>query len=295
MKYLIVNGDEFGLSEEVNRGIIEAHQKGILTSVSTIVTGKGFEGAVILAQHNSRLGVGIHLMLTDGFPASPPDEIESLISGEGRFFPRREFIHRYFKRKINAKEIEDELRAQVKKFKSIGLKPTHFDSHQSIYVIPGIFKMVLKIAREEDIPIRLPIDPFFLNKSFSFGFRSNIHVLKKIGMQGLAWRLRFLLRRSGVKSSEAFRTFFDFYYARKKSMEEELIRLVNGLPEGICEVMTHPGYCDEELVTWVYGKEEEASLREMELKALIADSVKKAVREREIRLINYSDLANHLC
>src|SRR5436190_22470331 len=85
MKRLIVNADDFGLTEKVNQAIIEGHLKGIITSTSLLANGVAFESAVRLAQLHPKLGVGVHLNLTDGSPVSAPARIPSLVTDKGVF------------------------------------------------------------------------------------------------------------------------------------------------------------------------------------------------------------------
>jgi predicted glycoside hydrolase/deacetylase ChbG (UPF0249 family) len=80
---LIVNADDFGLSEAVNRAVIQAHENGIVTSTSIMAGGEAFEHAAALAARCPTLGVGVHLTLTELRPvaASTP----SLVRSDGRF------------------------------------------------------------------------------------------------------------------------------------------------------------------------------------------------------------------
>jgi predicted glycoside hydrolase/deacetylase ChbG (UPF0249 family) len=74
-KQLIVNGDDFGLSESVNQGIIQSHQQGILTSTSLMVSGDAFENAVALAKTHPNLAVGLHLVTVCGKSVLPRESI----------------------------------------------------------------------------------------------------------------------------------------------------------------------------------------------------------------------------
>ncbi len=65
-RFVVINGDDFGLSSAVNHAIIEAHDRGILTSASLMVTGEAFNEAVALAKTRPTLGIGLHLVLTCG-------------------------------------------------------------------------------------------------------------------------------------------------------------------------------------------------------------------------------------
>ena len=83
---LIINADDFGLTRGINRSIIELHQAGVLTSATLMATGPAFEHAVAVARANPALGIGCHIVFTDGTPASPPDKIPTLIGPDRRNF-----------------------------------------------------------------------------------------------------------------------------------------------------------------------------------------------------------------
>ena len=142
---LIVNADDFGLTEAVNRGIIRAHREGIVTSASLMACGGAFDHAVELARQNPRLGIGVHLTLTQEAPLSDPSSVPTLAS-DGERFPRSifELVRRYRAGKLDAAEIGRELGAQVDRVVETGLRVTHFDGHQHVHVLPD----VLAIAHE---------------------------------------------------------------------------------------------------------------------------------------------------
>src|ERR1700724_1496411 len=83
---LIINADDFGLTPGVNRAIAELHQAKALTSATLMATGAAFEDAVAIAHANLTLGVGCHIVLTDGVPASPPERIPTLIGPDRKTF-----------------------------------------------------------------------------------------------------------------------------------------------------------------------------------------------------------------
>src|SRR5271166_1472864 len=93
---LIVHADDFGLSERVNEGVIEAHRNGVLTSTSVIASGAAFEHAVGLSQTNPTLDVGVHLTLVDEGPVAAADVIGTLLDTNGRFHRQAgTFMRRY--------------------------------------------------------------------------------------------------------------------------------------------------------------------------------------------------------
>src|SRR5580692_1361508 len=83
---LIINADDFGLTPGVNRAIAELHQAKVLTSTTLMATGAAFDDAVAIAHANPTLGVGCHVTLTDGVPASDPKSIPTLLGSDGKTF-----------------------------------------------------------------------------------------------------------------------------------------------------------------------------------------------------------------
>src|SRR5947209_19016921 len=84
-KNLIVNADDLGWTAGVNRGIAEAHRRGIVTSASLLANGSSFDEAVALAQTTPALGVGVHLNLSDGTPIAKPEIVATMLSAAGVF------------------------------------------------------------------------------------------------------------------------------------------------------------------------------------------------------------------
>ena len=141
MKYLIPNADDFGFTRDINLGIIEAHQRGILTATTLMATGAAFDHAVELAHQNPDLDIGVHLVLVDsaGFPPTIPRLLLSL----GRI------------------RIYDELVRQVRRVVDAGLQPTHLDTHKHTHLLPQVFHAVARIAEEFHIPwVRRRFGPF---------------------------------------------------------------------------------------------------------------------------------------
>ena len=78
VRRLIVNADDFGLTLGVNRAIVEAHTRGIVTSSTLMANGPAFEDAIRLARTVPNLSVGCHVVLIDGVPVSNPKLLPSL-------------------------------------------------------------------------------------------------------------------------------------------------------------------------------------------------------------------------
>ena len=160
MKELILNADDFGLTEGVNDGIIRAHREGVLTSTTLMANGLAFDHAVECARANPNLGVGCHLVLAGGVPVAPPEEIPSLVDGSGRM-PRSlpAFVVRVSVGAVRAKDMEREFRAQIGKIRSAGIEPTHLDTHKHTHAHPRVMEVLAQVAQDLGITrVRKPAE-----------------------------------------------------------------------------------------------------------------------------------------
>ena len=158
MRQLIVNADDFGLTEQVNRGIIDAHREGIVTSTTLMANGGAFDAAVSMGRREYDLGIGVHLNLTEGLPVSPAFEIPTLVDRHGRLHlnPRR-LLHGVVTRQVNLAEAKTELWQQIWKVFDTGILPTHLDGHKHVHILPGVSDIVVRLAQEFSIrSIRCP-------------------------------------------------------------------------------------------------------------------------------------------
>ena len=160
---LIINGDDFGASREINEAIILAHRRGILTSTSLMVSGLACEHAVNLAKENPQLAVGLHVTLVDGHSVLPPSQIPHVAATNGAFpsDPAVAGLRYFFSRKARD-ELFNEIAAQFEKFSRSGLRFSHVDSHCHIHVHPVVLDAIVEIAETYRIKrIRVPADDFF--------------------------------------------------------------------------------------------------------------------------------------
>ena len=85
---LIINADDYGLTDGVNRGILKGLKVGILTDTSAIVCAPAFRAGAELALKNGIREMGLLCLATMGWPILPAGRVRSLVSEDGRFFPR---------------------------------------------------------------------------------------------------------------------------------------------------------------------------------------------------------------
>jgi len=272
---LIINADDYGRTPEISRGIREAHLRGLVTSSTVMLNMPPAARELKLAlQETPRLGLGVHLVLTAGKPLLPAAKIPSLTTPEGAFHQVDDFVSRVAS--LNLAEVKAEWRAQVEAFMAVaGKKPTHLDSHHhSSYFTPGLFQAMLELARDYDLPIRLPI---------AHNTGKNVEGLPEELTPPLSEFAPPLLEQFQPRSPEAFfATFYD-----ENATRGEFLRILGlFLPNSTFEIMCHPGYVDEAFAkTSGY-----AFQRQPELEILTDPAMRKEVERRGLQLISFAQL-----
>ena len=148
MKNLIVNADDLGWTDGVNRGILDAFRGGIVTSTSLLANGSAFVAGAKAAKTAPGLGVGVHLNLSDGAPVAEPGSVMSLLDGQGKFVGGPEsLLLRRARRGLLLAEVEREWDAQIRKVLEAGIRPTHLDGHKHVHMLPGLLEIALRLRQ----------------------------------------------------------------------------------------------------------------------------------------------------
>jgi chitin disaccharide deacetylase len=264
VRKLVVNADDFGFTRDVNRGIVEAHRNGILTSTTLMATGAAFDDAVGLARENPALDIGVHLVLVGEppFPITMAQLTRAMLLGRIRIY--------------------EELRAQVRRVFDAGLEPTHLDTHKHTHLLPPVLDAVVRLSEEYKIPwVRRPFD-----LPLTPATRPAIGWAKRATSQALGVmrsRLGRVLARHGCRSTDHFAGF----QITGRYNAAELAQLIRGLPEGSTEFMCHPGICGDELRG---ARTRLKESRERELRALTSPEVRAALAESGVELVSYRSL-----
>ena len=249
-KRLIVNADDFGRTPGINRGVVEAHERGVVTSATMMVNYAPAAEAAELARKNPSLGIGLHVALTGGPPALPPAQIPSLVDFQGRLPPKPDGLG-----DAKPEEVLAEARAQLRRFRELmGRDPTHMDSHHHSHrESSAVLDALCTLAWETGIPVR--------NASPTVGDR---------------------LRREGIRTTDHFvEEFYD-----KGATLEAVVRILGELKPGTTELMCHPAVVDAELRdTSGY-----AEPRTRELEVLTNHEVRQVLQAAGIQLMNFASL-----
>jgi len=163
---VIINADDFGLCDGVNKAVAQAHTDGVLTSATIMANMPAADEAVKIAKKLPNLGIGVHLNLTEGRPLSKDTCIDRLLDTDGQFASSLFKLSLFSLAGHKIREaIRAELAAQIQWVIDNGLKPTHLDSHKHIHTFPQLFSIVCQLAGRFQIPaIRWPFEPKELSR-----------------------------------------------------------------------------------------------------------------------------------
>ena len=271
---LIVNADDFGISEAVNRGIVEAHERGIVTSTSIMATGPKFEHAVELARLHPSLAVGVHLVLTEHRPLIGSSAAASLVRPDGAFEPHlKQLLTRRLRGRVTLAEVRRELDEQIRRVRAAGIAVNHLDGHQHVHVLPGVAQVVAELAAAHGIPaVRYPAE-----RIRGYMLRSPEHARRVVEQAALNVFCASSPLRRWRRSDE----FVGFYFGGRLD-EANLETVLAGLPkQGTVELMCHPGHEDMKArADWQYAWAAERD-------ALTSPRIRALVLARGMQLVSH--------
>ncbi len=264
---LIVNADDYGRSANISRGIRQACSQGIVKSTTCMMNMPTVVDDIEIAlRETPSLGLGVHLVLTAGSALLPAAQVSTLTQPDGAFLKLEQLTAR--QATLDATQAKAEWRAQIEKFiAAAGRKPTHLDSHHhTSYFTPSLFQAMLELAKEYDLPIRLPIPE-------DMGENTENPLLE--------YGPRLMQQFQPRHTDACFVSFYD-----ERATREELFRIFAGLTDGTFEIMSHPGYSDPELI----ASSGYARQRDQELAILTDAETLAEIKKRNIEVINFAQL-----
>lgn len=286
MKRLIINADDLGFTLGVNRAIVQAHTRGVVTSSTLMAHGAAFAEAVEFSKTVPRLSIGCHVVLIDGEPVLEPGRIPSLTDA-GRFRDGlKAFAARALTSRIDPAEIEAEASAQIHKIQSAGITISHFDTHKHTHLFPQVLRPLLRAAAACGVKaVRNPFGPRFPLRSSRLLARPNLwtrYAEVKV-LSRFAGKFREAVDREGFMTPDG-----TLGIEVTGTLDETLFRaLAESMPEGTWEFVCHPGYNDADLQT---AKTRLRESRETELRVLTLPAAREVVAKAGVELISYRDL-----
>ena len=266
-KSIILNADDFGMTEGCNAGIIKAMKEGIVTSTSIFMNMAKTDQGIALARQHKIQAMGVHINISEGPSLLPREEVSSLVDESGRFIlgvrdGNLDKVHE-LTLTLSEKEIEKESREQIERFRRSGIKLSHLDTHNSIHMRREFRHIFIKLANEYRVPLRK------INYSYTTLKR---RIYEKY------------IRRDIYRSVDRFTTQF---FEEGVSMDV-LKNIILEAPAGVTEIMCHPGYVDDELMA-ISGYN---TKRGEELEILTSEEMKNWISDHHISLVSYDELFN---
>ncbi len=311
MRQLIVNADDFGLTDGVNRAIIETHAQGVVSSATLMANGRAFNDAVIAARSAPTLSVGCHVVLVDGTPVSSPASLETLLAirsaePEKFYSSLSAFAARAMLGGFDRDQLIEEITAQIRKIQAAGIQVTHLDTHKHAHVFPEILLALLRAARicgvkairNPFVPVKaIPAKLFKGSRELwkRYGQVRMLHtfsgpMLDRIKRAGLVTPDGVVgVIETGSRDSSAPET-------KKKSDKNAgygslLRQTLAALPDGTWELVCHPGYNDDNLRA---AGTRLLESRDDERRLLISPELRQFVEEQNFRLISYREFAEQV-
>lgn len=295
-RYLIVNADDFGMSDGVTEGVIQAWRYGVVTSTSALINLPGAPERIARAHARyPKLPIGLHLNVTLGKPVLPPAQVPSLVDETGHFYDRfRIFEYIY---QISLEELRAELVAQAEALLSTGVSFDHIDYHQHLMVThTPFYPLVCDMARHYGVPVRQPVPESFYGQIKVRGKRSGatMQTALKFVTRYPASLVRmvpsivpatyhhkaWLLDNAGIRTTNwLVMSLYD------KPSADNFISVLRQLPPGISEIVVHPAVMDDGLraLGGSYVRQ-----RVQELTMLTHPRVRQALDESRVELVDFS-------
>jgi len=283
VRRIIINADDFGLTTGVNSAVIELHANGFLTSATLMAHASATEDAIALALKTPTLGVGCHIILVDGNPTLPAHSIPTLIDSHTGLLHRKltTFLRLLLLGRIHPDEIQAEATAQIARLTQTGLRLTHIDSHKHTHMFPAVLRPVLKAARAAGISsVRNPFEPLWSRRATPaapVARRIQVNLL-----HGLHTRFRRTVQQEGFTTTNGSLGVL----ATGSLTAETVASLLTNMPDGTWELVTHPGYNDQDLAQVTTRLKES---RDIERKALTAVTL-----EENLELVSFAQLGRIL-
>ncbi len=267
-KLLIVHADDLGMAHSINAATIKAFERGLVNSGSIMVPCPWLPEIAGYARSHPDADLGLHLTLTSEWtfyrwgPVSSKDQVSSLLDHNGYLYLTESEAASH----ANPKEAEAEIRAQIERARAFGIKPTHLDSHMgTLYQNKALFETLLRVARDNRLPVRVSKEWFASTNYLSSIFNPNDIAIDRIVTMG-----------SGVQAGGWSKFYAD---------------ALKGLQPGVTEMVIHIAYDDDEMrAATIDHPDWGAAWRQRDLEFFTSDSFRRLLQENHIKLVTWRDI-----
>ncbi|MEO2142810.1 MAG: polysaccharide deacetylase family protein, partial [Flavobacteriaceae bacterium] len=268
-RLLILHADDIGLSKSVNKASFNALQKRYISSGSVMMTCEYISEVGQFAIQNPEIDLGLHLTVTSEWKnykwdgVLDPSETPSLINKKGELFNnKKKFI-------LNAdpEDLRKELQAQIDLSRSIGINPTHIDSHEgALFFDQDLFKVYLELGKENKLPVFIP-------KLVAVHFDENFPKPKNTVVIE-----NFYMAEPDIGFND-----WESYY----------LDILNELKPGLSQLIVHLAYDNDEMKSITVDHPNYGSKwRNLDYNIVSSDKFQKALIKNNIKLITWKEIQN---
>lgn len=231
---MVITADDFGLSPQVDAGILEAYRRGAVRGTALLVNFPDVKESIARLSGAPGLEVGVHLNLTAGPPVLTSQNVRSLVKADGNFHDFTTFFGRVALGRINWDEVFGEWEAQMNLGISLGCQFTFLTSHQHVHMVPAAARVIAKLAHKFGVgAVRLS------------GFRLR-DMLRPLRLKALALApfvpsVRSTFIQEGVFCNDSI---FEIPPGKPDAALLQLCGIIKRLGDGVHELVCHPGYVD---------------------------------------------------
>jgi predicted glycoside hydrolase/deacetylase ChbG (UPF0249 family) len=268
-KLLIVHADDVGVTHSVNAATIQALETGLVNSASIMVPCPWFPEIADYAKSHPGADFGLHLTLTSERvyfrwgPVASTDKVPSLVDENGYF--RHDWPPAM---RINPKEAELELRAQIERAYAMGLHPTHLDSHQYRLIDNGkdLFEVFLRVAHDYKLP-------FFVTRDW---FANHPYLESTLGTADIV-----IDHTVTIEPNVSPARWAEFYTTALKNLQP-----------GVTEFVIHLAFADDEMKAATRERDTwGAAWRQRDFDFFTSQEFRQLLADRNIKLITWRELA----
>ena len=262
---------DLGVTDTVE-AIAELFEMGVVTSSSAMVNQPEWPQAAALLRQHPEWDAGVHLVMNDGRPVLPANQVPSLVNRRGRFYRGGNLLRRY--PLVSREQLKAEWRAQIERFiADTGRPPSHLDLHCHFpYAFASWFRLTVELAVEYGrIPLRLPFDDDLEHKAKILATHYGGFPVWFIIRQGRFYRR--MVEEHDLPRTNYWESSFSQNGNRTVAV---LLDILDNLPTGSTELLCHPGV---------------SGWRAEDYHALRDPRVRQRIAALGIEMIGYGDLA----
>lgn len=275
---IVVTADDFGLSPQVDAGILEAFHHGVVRSTALLVNFPDVSDSIARLRQAPGLEVGIHLNLTAGPSVSPAQHVSSLIGANGSFHNFTTFFSRVALGRIDWEEASREWEAQMERGIGMGCQFTFLTSHQHVHMLPTAARVFAKLARKYGVR-------FARLSSFRLGEMLWPPRPKVLALAPFVPAVRRVFQREGVFCNNSI---FEIPPGKSDAALLQVCGIIESLGGGVHELVCHPGYVDPTL----RSRDSYVAARPTELAVLVDAKLTTFLQTAGVELTTYRALAD---